>query len=387
MRKRRGRGEGSIYYSVERKLWIAMLTVGHDPNGRRKRRALYARSKSALVERIICLQQDLRSGLPVDLPKEKVGQFLTRWLEDAARPSVRPNTYRLYKSLIERHIAPRIGGVRLAQLTPANVKGLLSELEREGVSPRLRQLVYAVLHRALTVALKWGAVPRNVADACTPPRVPRREMQVWTAAQVNTFLHAAQTDRLYAAYVVSLSCGLRQGECFGLAWEDLDLKTGTLQVRRQLSDNNGHPLLLEPKTAQARRRVELPSVAIEALKEHRAKMFAEGHLRNPLGLVFVDTHGHPLRPSNVIRNSFRPLIEKAQKIDKSLPRLRWHDMRHTAATLRLLQGDHPRVVQELLGHRDIELTLGTYSHVLPGMQQESAAKVDALFQSHRSAPR
>src|SRR5205807_7025156 len=189
--------------------------------------------------------------------------------------------------------------------------------------------------------------------------------------QVIRLLEAAKGDRLEALYVLAVTTGLRQGELLGLHWDDIDLAGTALRVRHTLHELNGRLWIGEPKTRRARRQVDLPAIAVVALRNHRERMMIEGH---PDELVFCDTRGGPLRKSNLVRRSFLPLLKRA-----GLPTIRFHDLRHTAATLLLAQGVHPKIVQERLGHSQISLTLDTYSHVLPGMGREAASKLDALL--------
>lgn len=372
-RKRRGRGEGAVFPRKDGS-WCGILTVGWSPEGKQLRKYVYRRDKAAVLEALDKMRSDLRNGLPIDAPKMKLADFFGRWLEDAVRVAVRPSTYRRHRDLTRLYITPRLGGILLGHLTPLHIQSLLAELESAQKSPRLRQMVRGTLHAALNRAVKWNLVARNACDAVEKPRAPRPEMQTWTPAQVNQFLATAQHDRLHALYVVALTTGMRQGELLGLSWGDVDLKANTISVRRQLTQDLH---LVEPKTAAARRLIVLPEVAVAALKQHRGRMFAEGHLSgegNPQHLVFVDTEGHPVRQSNLLRRSFFPRLKQA-----GVPRIRFHDLRHTCATLLLAQGVHPKIVQERLGHSTISMTLDTYSHVTPTMQQEAAAKLDALF--------
>lgn len=196
-------------------------------------------------------------------------------------------------------------------------------------------------------------------------------MQVLTPEQVNALLMAAREDRFYALYVLAVTTGLRQGELLGLQWSDVALEGAALHVRHALHELAGRLWLDQPKTTKARRTVDLSAVAVVALRQHYKRMLAE---RNPPEFVFCDTHGGLVRKSNLIRRSFLPLLKRA-----GLPRIRFHDLRHTAATLLLLQGVHPKVVQERLGHSQISITLDTYSHVLPSMGRGAAAKLDALL--------
>ncbi len=378
MRARRGRGEGSVFRRKDG-VWAAAFTVGYDEGGKRKRRVVYGTTKASVLEGLAKLRADAMAGIAMDPQRLTLAAFLFRWLEDASRPTVRPSTHRRYGELIRLHIVPRLGGLALSRLTPAHLQGLLVSMEQSGASPRARQLVYGVLHRALAQALRWGMVPRNVCDAVTKPRAPRPTMQVLTADQVARLFDAAANDRFHALYVLAVTTGLRQGELLGLEWDDVDLSSAVVRVRQALHELAGRLWLDEPKNSKARRTVDLPALAVAAVRIHRERMLAEGR---PHGLVFCDTRGGPIRKSNLVRRSFRPLLIKA-----GLPLIRFHDLRHTAATLLLAQGVHPKVVQERLGHAQIAITLDVYSHVLPSMGREAAAKLDiALGNPERAMP-
>jgi integrase len=215
-------------------------------------------------------------------------------------------------------------------------------------------------------------IQRNPCDAVDPPRVPKREIAPLDAAQVQKLIKAAKKDRLYALYVLAIATGLRQGELFALRWCDVDLNRKVVSVRFTLVETGSERFLAEPKSAKSRRQVDLPQFAVDALVDHRKRMLAEGFAGSEW--VFCDTCGGQLRRSNVIRNSFKPILKRAK-----LRNLRFHDLRHTSATLLLSQGVHPKIVQERLGHSQISLTLDTYRHVLPTMQVEAAGKMDQLL--------
>jgi integrase len=212
----------------------------------------------------------------------------------------------------------------------------------------------------------------------TPPRAPRPEIRPFTSDQVRKLLETAGGDRFHALYVLAVTTRMRQGELLGLQWEDVDLQRSALQVRHQLHELDGRLWLGEPKTAKARRSIDLPAIAVDALRTHRERMLAEGY---PHGWVFCDTAGGPIRKSNLIRRSFHPLLRRA-----GLSPTRFHDLRHTHATMLLGQGVHPKIVQERLGHAQIGLTLDTYSHVLPGMGREAAMKIDTLLADAGAPP-
>jgi len=369
--KRRGHGEGSIYQQADGR-WCAILNLGYSESGKRRRRYVRGKTKREVREKLLKLQQQRADGILLDSSKLTIGEFLERWLDDDVRLNVKPATLQSYAGIVRNHLKPRVGGVRLVRLTPAGVQRLYSELEKEGKSPRLRLYVHAVLRRSLSRAVRWGLVVRNVCEAVDPPRLIRKEMMVLNPDQAMMLIKAAEADRLHALYLVAITTGLRQGELYGLHWSDLNLEGATLSVRRTLVEINGKLTTAEPKTTKSRRLVALPAVAVEALFEHRKRAIAEGNAASQW--VFCDENGGPLRRQNVQRRSFKPLLKSA-----GLPEIRFHDLRHTSATLLLSQGVHPKVVQERLGHAQISITLDTYSHVLPGMQEDAASRLDNLF--------
>ncbi len=296
---------------------------------------------------------------------------MKRWLEDVARPTIRYSTYRQYEALIRVHINPRLGGIRLSTLTAAHVEGLYAAMERDGASGRMRQLVHARLFTALKKAVRWNLILHNVCLDVDRPAAQTKRFKVFNRNQVAQLLQAAEGKRLFALYVIAVTTGLREGEILGLQWDDVDLIGGTLYVRHQLQEVAGRLELTEPKTAAGRRQVVLPQIAVEALRLHRARTLDEGW---DVPWVFCDTKGGPIRKSNLRRKSWEPLLKEAR-----LPHIRFHDLRHTAATLLLCEDVHPKVVQERLGHARIGITLDTYSHVLPSMQRQAAEKLDRMF--------
>jgi integrase len=372
-RKRRGRNEGSVFKRADGR-WSASVTVGVNANGKRVRKVVYGATKAEAQEKLLRLQSAKLDGMLADSGKLTVAAFLAQWLEDSARPTIRDATYASYKGIVDNHMSPKIGGIRLDRLTPAHVLGLYAALEREGESCHIRRLCHAVLRRSLKQAVKWGMVPRNVCDAVEPPRVAKKEIQPLDGEQVAKLLCAAEGDRLEAIFVLAVATGLRFGELAGLQWSDVDLDAGAITVRRTLSEVNGNLKLAEPKTKKSRRRVELPAIAVDALCDHRKRMLAEGHFAQ--GQVFVNSKGRLLRRSHFRDQQFLPLLKRA-----GLPTVRFHDLRHTAATLLLCEGVHPKIVQERLGHSQISVTLDTYSHVLPTMQRDAADRLDTMFKA------
>lgn len=267
----------------------------------------------------------------------------------------------------------------MAILNPVHIQRLYADMERDGAGPRVRQLTHAVLRRALKQALRWGLIARNPCDATDPPRVPKRQISPLTAEQVQTFLDAAKGDRLCAVYVVAIGTGMRLGEIFGLQWPDIDLQGLAINVRSTLIEIKGKLYLAEPKTPKSRRRIDLPQFVFDAMTKHRAQSVREGFAKVPW--VFCNSTGGPLRRTHFHANHFKPLLDAAE-----LPAIRFHDLRHTSATLLLAAGVHPKVVQERLGQSQIGITLDTYSQVVPTLQLEAAGKLDTIMRSLRVVP-
>jgi integrase len=309
-----------------------------------------------------------------------LSEYLERWLNDSVKDTVRPRTWERYEQNSRIHIVPALGRMKLKALTPAHVRGLYRQKLEERLAPRTVNYIHVTLHKALKQAVADGLLPRNVTEAVNAPRPEKKEIRPLTPEQARAFLEAIREDRLEALYVLAITAGMRQGELLGLRWSDVDLEAGTLQVRRSLaSTKDGVAVYNEPKTAKGRRNVKLSGLALEALKRHRAAQNAErlklGSLWEDHGLVFSDPSGKPMRRWWLDRWSLAPLLERA-----GLPKaVTFHGLRHTCATLMLAGGVHTKVVQEMLGHADVSITLNVYSHVLPGMQDEAARRMDALL--------
>jgi len=300
--------------------------------------------------------------------------YLNAWLENTVRGSVRESTYDRYQLVVEKQIIPHLGAARLEKLSPTSIEGFYADLERAGESPRARQMAGVVLSTALRHAVHpLKLIDFNPCSDVAKPRVAREEMKVWDALQVRSFLKAAESDRLHALYVLALDTGARQGELFGLQWPDVDFDAGTLKIHRSLSELRDKFSVKEPKMKAGRRTVQLSLFALDALHAHRKAMLAEGR-DVKAGLIFCDRVAGFLRKSHVRRRSFSSIIKRA-----GVPRIRFHDMRHCAASLLLASGVNALVIKQRLGHERVETTLSIYSHLLPSAQQDAAARMNAVF--------
>lgn len=344
----------------------------------RKRKVIYAKSHEEARRKLTEALANRDKGLTYDSEGLTVGEYLARWLEDSVRGSVKVNTYQSYSSMVRLHVCPTLGRTKLAALTPAHLQTLYRRKLDEGFAPKSVKYVHTTLHRALKQAVKWGLVPRNAAAEADPPKVRTPEMSPLSPTQARTLLQAATGNRLEALYVLAVTTGMRQGELLGLGWEDVDPEARTVRVRRTLTLAKGGPRLTEPKTRGSRRSIRLTALAVEALERHRARQECEGAAAggvwNEWALVFCTRRGTPIRRDNLHDKHWKPLLRRS-----GLPDIRFHDLRHTCATLLLTKGVHPKIVSEMLGHSSIAITLDTYSHVIPGMGDVAASAMeDAL---------
>lgn len=375
---RRGHNEGSIYQRKDG-LWCAAITLGRDATGKVKRQYIYGETRREVSTKLTAKLAERNRGILLEPTKQTVGQFMDAWMEDVKKGSVRHTTYETY-SYVLRHAVP-IRDIPLAKITAQHVQRLLSDLRATGLG-RTIEVLHAVLHQAFEQAVRWDLVPRNIISAVTVPKVPKKDIAPLTEGEAYRFLDAAEDDRLYALYVLAITCGLRFGEVLGLRWNNIDLNAKTLTLTHQLSKHDGSFLPL--KTAKSKRTIRLSDMALKALKGHRLRQAEErlkvGELWHDLDLVFCTEIGTPLNQSNVRNRSFYPILEKA-----GIRRIRFHDLRHTCATLLLSQGVHPRIVQEQLGHSRSGVTLDIYSHVTPPMMDEVASKMDSMLGQKRKA--
>jgi integrase len=371
---KRGNGEGTI---SRRKNggWMAQYYV-HTAQGR-KRKTIYGKTRKEVAKKLAKALSDREGGLIFDAEGLKLREYLSRWLEDSVKDTVRNTTYEGYEQIARTHIIPMLGDVKLKGLSPTHVRGLYKE-KLQTLSPRTVQYIHVTLHKALKQAVNDGLIPRNATEAVKPPQVRREEIRPLTPEQVKMLLDAASEagDRLEALYVLAVHTGLRQGELLGLKWEDVDLESGSLHVKRTLTTARGGPRLAAPKTKGSRRRVSLTKGAVDALRAHLARQLEEidraGSLWQENGLVFASETGEPLDRRDLTSRQFKPLLERAKLPEKT----RFHDLRHTCATLLLTKNVNPKVVSEMLGHSNIAITLDTYSHVLPNMQDSAARALE-----------
>jgi integrase len=370
---KRANGEGTVYQRKDGR-WVASITL---ENGKRK--SIYCQTQQEAIKVARKVNHEKDQGMLISSEDQTLSTFLTTWLQDTAQPRLRDRTYLRYRELIELHVLPMLGKVKLQKLSPQHLQRLYNQKREEGYAPQTIKHIHRVLHRALNDALKWDLVAKNVCDAVDAPRVPKQEMKALTPEQAKQFLEAAKGSPLEALFVLALTTGMRRGELLALQWADIDFVRAILQVRRTITRLPKRGFVVsEPKTTKSRRAIQLTELAIEALKRHRTKQhetrLKAGVAWQSQDWVFCTDVGTPLDPTTVLRSSFWPLLAKA-----GVPKIRFHDLRHSAASLLLSMGTHPKIVQELLGHSNISMTLDTYSHTIPSLQADAVSRLNTLL--------
>ncbi len=367
---RRGNNEGSIYLRKDG-LWVGAVSLS---TGRRK--VVYGRTREDVRRKLTGALHARESGTLTDSRGQTLGQFLDLWLSEIVKPSVRAWTYRGYEVHVRLHIKPVLGHLALERVEPAHVQALLNRKLKEGLSSKSVRYIRGTLRAALQQAVRWGYLARNAAALVDGPRIERYEIKPFDATEARRLLDALEGDRLRALYSVALTMGLRQGEALGLQWQDVDLRVGFLHVRKQLQRIDGKFELVDLKTSRSRRTLVMPATIVMQLKDHQTRQTQElkgrDHRPSGLDLVFTRSDGGPL-DGTVVTHQFHRLLDRV-----GLPQRRFHDLRHSCATLLLAQGVSPRVVMEILGHSQIALTMNTYTHVLPELKHDAAERMDRV---------
>lgn len=386
-RKRRGRGEASIFQREEDGLWVGTVSLGYDGNGKRIRKTVYAPTKREVQDKLDELRSDARVGMLPGASGMTVGQLLDQWLK-TTEPKTAARTHEERQRIVKNHLKPRLGGARLDRLTALYVEGLYADMHRDKVGPFAVRSAADQLSIALNYAVRLRLIPANPAKAVDKPRLPKREPTFLTADQAKRLLVAAGASNLSALVALALGSGMRQGELLALGWEDIDTRAGTVTVRKALTQTKAAGFALkEPKTAASRRTVALPAFAVDALTAHKTAALKAGVIASP---VFCTRTGNYLDKKNVLR-AFRGIVKRANRAaaeadaknkteTKPIPdRLRFHDLRHSVASLLLSTGHSLRAVSQRLGHANPTMTLRVYGHVMPGDDAKLAAGLNALM--------
>jgi integrase len=371
---KRGNGEGSIYQRADNGLWCANVSL---PDGKRK--YLYGKTRQDVASKLRAAQNSKESGTLVTGPRQTLGQFLDRWLLDTVKPTTRVRTWLSYSERVRLHIAPSLGKLALTSVTPQHLQHLYAAKLAAGLSSSTVNGIHVVLSRALKQALRWGLVAPNVCEAVEAPRPNHQKAEGLSAVEIAVFLESIRGDRYESLWITFLATGLRFGEAAALRWSDIDLEARMLTVRHTITRQGSKGFeFTDPKTSSSRRTIPLPAAAVEAMRAQRiaakeARLLA-GRRWQELDLVFPSGVGTPLRESHLIVD-FHKTLERA-----GLPRRRIHDLRHTYATRLFALHNHPRAVQELMGHSRFQITMDTYTESVPAVLREAADSLDSVFE-------
>ncbi|MEW5921148.1 MAG: tyrosine-type recombinase/integrase [Bacillota bacterium] len=357
--------------------WLVRVYLGLDAEGKRKyhNKTIHGTKKDAqkYLNKVL-LERDTTGFM--EPSRELLFAYLLRWLDTVAKPRVAAKTFQSYQDVVTCYLK-ELYDIPISKLNPADVQKHYNVLLDRGLSPRTVRYAHSVLRSALNQAVKWNLLYRNPCDMVDLPKQQKKEMQVLNPKEAAAFMEAVVYSPWKAFFSLLLASGMRPGEALGLKWPDVDFDQGRVHVQRALSRTKDGWRLDEPKTARSRRQIPLPRTVLHDLKEHKRQQ-AAAKLKNPdyqdHGLVFTSENGNPADLRHIVNRHFKPLLK-----DAGLPDIRLYDLRHTCATLLLMAGENPKVVSERLGHASVTMTLDTYSHVLPDMQEKATKKLEFML--------
>ena len=372
MAKKRANGEGNIRKRKDGR-WEGRYTAGHDANGKAIYKNVLGKTQAEVKEK---LKRAIEENKGLDIVKAgqyTLGQWMDVWFENYAKLKVRPSSHQTYCGYIDNHIKPHVGSIPLSKLTSLDLQKLYKMLLAEGridriesknqpkgLSAKTVRNINQIISSALNLAKEQKLISSNQAEACALPKVEHREMKTLPVEQLTSFLREAKETGVYEMYYIELATGLRRGELLGLKWDDIDMSNGTIRVQRQVSRIDGEIVEAPLKTKNSYHTVSIGDDAIEVLKEQRKKVGRE------IEYVFPSPNGGPISPDSVL-NMLHRVLERA-----GLPKIRFHDLRHTFATLALQNGVDIKTVSSMLGHFSAGFTLDTYAHVTTSAQKEAA---------------
>ncbi|TSB17752.1 tyrosine-type recombinase/integrase [Streptomyces benahoarensis] len=380
-RKRNPNGAGSIWQRKDGRYEGRVYVP--QPDGTSKRKTVYGATWEECDEKRQELVRRARQGIPTPTRSAKLSEWLPYWLEEHIRPERKKTTYAKYETHVRLYLTPQIGAKRLESLGVADVRRMLTTVQRQ-VSAATAKESHRVLRSALATACREELISRNVAHLVPAPRVQPRELKPWTLDETAVFMEAARTDPLYAAFVLAVTLGLRRGEILGLRWQDIDLDRRTLTVRTQLQRVQKE-LYADTTKNRRSRTIPLPLMCVaplrwQRLRQAKQRRTAGADWANTADYVFTTRTGRPIEPRNLSR-SFERIGQAAD-----LPRIRLHDARHGCASLLFAAGVQPRVVMEILGHSQIAVTMNVYTHVSEDSRREAVGHMDRLLRRRRGRP-
>lgn len=365
---------------IEKSKGVWLVRVQSSKNGSRKSFSKQIHGTKRDAEKFLTKWlREMDSGTFVEPSSQTLNEYLDIWLETIAKPRVRTNTLENYQRMLDRHVRPSLGERVLSGIKARDVQTVYTAILEKGLKPRSVENTNAVLSSAFKQAVKWNLLNSNPCDAVDLPKKQRAEMKAFSPEQAARFLKAAKNDKQGIVLTFALITGMRPSEYLALRWSDLDLKKGTATVQRSVTPTTGGGFTFgETKTKQSRRTIPLPQTLVKDLNRHRIAQLEQklrlGESYQNLDLVFPTDIGTPFSYKNLDGRHFKFVLKEA-----NLAGFRLYDLRHACATLLLAAGENPKVVAERLGHSTIVLTLDTYSHVLPDMQQAATEKLEKLL--------
>lgn len=354
--------------------WYYIVDIGRDENGKRRQKTKGGfRTKKEAQEALAVLLADLKRGEYIEDTKITFYELVSDWLQHT-KPNIKQTTYAKYSRILAAHIKGSIGNLKIANLKPLHIARFYAQ-KSETLAPNTVRTIHNVISGSLTWAVKMGLIKKNPAENAELPKAKRRSFKVWSPVEIRQFLEAAKNRRHFPIYYLALMTGMRQGEILGLKWEDVDLENGVIHISRNWTMTDTVKQLAEGgKTEGARRSIDISQSVIDVLKEHKNKQAKE---LQALGIdtdfVFTNAKGELLHPTSI-----REFFQDAQKA-AGVPVIRFHDLRHTHASILLQKGVHPKIVSERLGHSSISITLDIYSHLIPTIQKEAADAIESYI--------
>lgn len=357
--------------------WYFVAELGTDPiTGKRRRKKQRGfKTKRDAEKALALLEADVYKGTYFEPSSMLLKDHIIDWFK-SKKNSISIQTANTYEAYLKNRIIPYIGHVQLAQLSPVLLQNFVNELKDEGLASSSVKKIYSIVKGALDYAVNMELLPSNPITKIQLPKDSKKAMAVWDIPEIQSFQKAACLDRLYPAFYLAITTGMRRGEILGLRWKDVDLEKEMLYVRQTLS-KDGKLILPGAKTSAGIRSIKLSNDTIVLLKKHKTVVAKEKLSHGPEyvdnDLIICTSKGSPVNPEN-FKRTFQRLIKEA-----NVPSIRLHDLRHTHATMLLSSGINAKVISERLGHTNVKTTLDIYSHVLPSMQEEAANKIDTLL--------
>jgi integrase len=353
--------------------WDFIIDIGTDlMTGKRKQKKKRGfQTKKEAEKALAALLNELNEGLYIEPSKQTFSDYMRFWLDTKAH-EMSIQTLKAYESYLKNHILSSLGPLPLASLTPMHVQGFVRELRSKGLSEWTVKRIFNVVNASLNAAVKMELIKKNPALSIEKPKVTSKETTIWNLTEVSLFLKHSMSSPYHIAFLLAVTTGMRQGEILGLRWRDVDFENECLYIRQTLT-HDGKGFKEGAKSKAGNRSVGLDAVTVSNLKQHRKRIASNRLKQGPAyldsDLVVSTSTGKPINPRNVLR-TFYSLIVKA-----NLPKIRFHDLRHTHASLMLQQGENIKLISKRLGHSSVKITLDTYSHVLPNMQQEASNRL------------